>query len=131
MLSRVAQLKLLNEILRELFDQGVNEDAAFNQVSADARFERVRRATVKSIYDGLRKKVVNAHKKLVAKYLNKTASLCYSTISLEFEMPVGEIWTWGRKFMIDQRFVITEQCRIEHLSSYCLILVDTFNNRFK
>jgi hypothetical protein len=131
MLSGAAQLKLLNDTLRELFDQRVSGEDAFRHVSTDARFGRVRRATVKSIYDGFQTKITNARNKLVAKYSKKTENLRYSTISLELEMPVGEDWTWNRKFMIDQRFVLLEQRQIGFQGSYCLILVDTFNNRFK
>jgi hypothetical protein len=131
MLSRAAQLNLLNETLRQLFDQGVTEEAAFRQVSADARFGRVRRATVTSTYEGLRKSIVNERKKLLTKYSKNAINLRYSTISLEFEMPVREHWMWNRKFMMDQRFVVAEQARIGGPDSYCLILIDTFNNRFK
>jgi hypothetical protein len=130
-LSRVAQLNLLNQVLRELFNAGVSEEDAFQQLTADRRFDQVRRATVKSIYDHLQKKFVSERTNAVAKFLKNANRFHYSSVVIYSE--ISDRWTWNsnQKTIIDERFVVISHTDNLVQTCHCFTLIDTFNIKLK
>jgi hypothetical protein len=129
-LSRVEQLNLLQDTLRELFDAGVSEEDAFQQLTADHRFGRVRRTTIKSTYGHFQDKINKQHKKIVAKYSKHADNYRYLSISADAHIREAG-WSWYQKVIIDERFVVFPHHANTRDSFHRLTVIDIFNNKLK
>jgi hypothetical protein len=124
-LSRAAQLGLLNQVARQLFDEGVREEEAYERLTNDDRFDKVRRSTVQSIYSNLEKKRNSAEKTTIAKYTQKAYKYRYSEILLDDRSDWNKDYIYG----LNSRFMFVVHDSIHDANFHCLTLMDLFNNK--
>jgi hypothetical protein len=130
-LSRYAQLGLMNELVRQMFNDGVNEDEVYQRLTADARFDKVRQATVHSIYAHLQKKRDLEEKKRMAKYSAKAEKLYYSEIEIESANEDGIYWNQVYAYNLDSRFMYIAHNLTQDQDFHHLTLIDLFNSKYR
>jgi hypothetical protein len=130
-LSRSAQLGLINELVRQMFNDGVNEDEVYQRLTLDTRFDKVRKATVHSIYAHLQKKRDLEEKKRMAKYSAKAEKLYYSEIEIESGNANGMYWRSDRIRNLDSRFIFIVHDLAEDQNFHHLTLADLFNSKYR
>jgi hypothetical protein len=113
-MSDLDKLALQIEALRDLFNDNVNENDAYNQLSAEPRFGHVDPRVISSVYSDLRKKTIDDYSANLDKYWQSSMNVdCDET---------------DHMYILSEHFAVISHDSIEDEQFHHFTVLDLFNN---